>query len=120
MDYDPEQQKMFAAEAEAEKRKEMERTKQRTASISNARAWEDIIDLASRQATKEDAIKILEDGAAQRPEILEKFKEAFKRTYPNDAYDIGMEISRLRIYGIAEIKKTPKVDYSLTKSDNQE
>ncbi len=96
MEYDPEQQKMFAAESAAEKQKEMERIKKHTESISNATSWEEIIKLAKSQSNIADATKILREASSSKSNLYESYKSAYSLTYPNDGgYDVDLEIARL-------------------------
>lgn len=113
MDYNPEQEKMFAAESAAEKQREIEKVKTRIETIASATVWENIVDIASQQLNKEDAANILKEGMKQRPELLQRYQDAYKIQYPNDTYSIDMEITRITVYGVDELKNTPKVDYSL-------
>ena len=112
MEYDPEQQKMFAAEAAAEKQREMDKVKTRIVTISGATVWEDIVDMAAQQNNTVDASNILLEGKKQRPELLERYQKAYAIQFPGDSYDISMEISRITVNGLDDLKNTPKVDYS--------
>ncbi len=114
MNYDPDADKIFAAEAAAEKEKIIETERKTISSISNAKTWEDIIALAADQTDKAEAVKIMQKGKTERPELFSKFEKAYRLTYPNnDGYNIEYEITMVTMYGVEELKKTPKVNYNL-------
>lgn len=115
MDYDPNTERFFAAEEKANQQAQETKARERKTNIAAADTWETIIALASKQTSQQEAITIIKEGAKKHPDIFEKFKKAYELTYPGDTYEIQMEISRIIAYGAADLKKTPKVDYSLIK-----
>lgn len=112
IDFNPEEHKMFQAEAEAEKQKEMDKTKKRIESITNAAVWEDIIQFAKAQHDVPDAIKILREAKESRPDLYKNYVEAYRLTHP-DTYDADLEIANLTSSNDINILNDVKVDYDL-------
>lgn len=117
MEYDPSTQRMFEAEEREEREKKEQKAKTIRKTISNAETWESIAEIASNQSSIEDGVKVMLDASQQHPELLERYQKAFKLTYPNETYELEVEICRVRAYkdGLDELRKTPKVNYDLIK-----
>lgn len=85
------------------------------ASIQSATIWEDVIAIAVEQNKKDAAAKVLKDAAEQHPDLLERYKKAYARQYPDyGPYEVEMEIARMNLPdGTIQSLKAPSVDYSL-------
>ena len=113
IEFNPEEHKIFQAEAEAEKQKEMDKTKKRIEFIANATVWEDIIHIAKSQNNVPDTVKILHEAKKSRKELYENYKEAYRLTYPDTYYDVDLEIASLTSNNDINSLKDVKVDYDL-------
>ena len=113
-EYDPALTNLFNDmdnEVQEESTKKLEKETAISAAIQNAITWEDIVSIVMQQSDKAKIVKMLNDAAAQHPELLERYKTAYSMKYP-DTYDLDVEIARLHVDGINSIKP-PSVDYSL-------
>ena len=113
-EYDPALTNLFNDmdnEVQEESTKKLEKETAISAAIQNAITWEDIVSIVMQQSDKAKIVKMLNDAAAQHPELLERYKTAYSMKYP-DTYDLDVEIARLHVDGINAIKP-PSVDYSL-------
>lgn len=114
MDYKPEKERFFAEEDRLAQLEQEQKEKEIKNKIADASLWEDIISLATIQTEKEDAINVLKQAEKQRPELLKRYKNIYNKVYPKaGSYELEIEISRINIYGISELAKTPKLNYSL-------
>ena len=111
MNYDPEQERMFAAEEAAQLAEQAQQESERKTRIENAGTWEDILALAATEVQKDKtkAANILRDAAQQQPELLQRYKRAYMLEH-NETYDIDLEIARINLYGNIGVSK---VNYDL-------
>lgn len=119
MSYDKETEKMFAEEERAAMEEKEKQDQEIETKIFNAQNWEEIIKLVAEQSKKEEAIKILEDAAKKRKDLLKKYKDAYSLTFPGESYDIDVEKGLITLYGMDGIRETRRVNYDLLKSEKE-
>lgn len=108
--------RLFAEEEKQIEQENLEKIRARRTAISLAKDWTEIIEIASKQTTKEYAIAVFKDGQEYRPDLLKKFEDAYYLTY-KEKYEIDLEIARISVHGVGCLVPVPNVDYNLLEKE---
>lgn len=108
MNYNPSEERFFAEEEKQSRIKSEEKIRKINKEIENAKTWEQILDIIAENYNdnddKEEIKNILREASEQRSDLYRQYADDYEKEYI-EPYDIDIEIGRIHVYGIEQLKK---------------
>ena len=112
MNYNPSEERFFAEEEKQSRIKSEEKIRKINKEIENAKTWEQILDIIAENYNdnddKEEIKNILREASKQRSDLYRQFADDYEKEY-FEPYEIEIEIGRIHVYGIEELKKRARL-----------